>query len=62
MNIISEYYNDDDRAIVHKEGDDYCISYVDYNNMEFAFERYEGKALNYVEDAAENWVLGIKIL
>ncbi|MBT5356130.1 MAG: hypothetical protein HOK95_05980 [Candidatus Marinimicrobia bacterium] len=60
MNVISEYYKDDDKAIVHKDGKDFCISFVDYNGMEYGFERFVGKSIYYVEDAGENWALGVK--
>jgi hypothetical protein len=38
------------------------IKYFDDNNVKFFEEDYPDKAVSYVEDAAENWALGIKTL
>ena len=40
----------------------FYIKYFDNNNKRFFTEDFEGKSLRYVEDAAENWALGIKHL
>ena len=38
------------------------IQYFDYNGRLFFTEEFPDKSLRYVEDAAENWALGIKKL
>ena len=64
MYVISKYYSDDNSgfAIVTTDVDGYNIEYYDNNNHKFFEESYAGKSLHYVEDAAENWALGIKKL
>jgi len=62
--IISEYYNDKDmrlKASVYLKNDCYCIDYKKDDSV-FKTETYPGKSVHYVEDAAENWALGIKVL
>ena len=66
MQHISMFYNEDanpkHRAEVVNEDGIYSIRYYDPRGVLFKTESFEGKALNYVEDAAENWTLGIKVL
>jgi len=38
------------------------IKYFDDNDVKFFEEDYPNKTIGYVEDAAENWALGIKKL
>ncbi len=38
------------------------IEYFDSNDKRFFIEEFPNKTLRYVEDAAENWSLGIKKL
>ena len=38
------------------------IKYFDDNNVKFFEEEFPGKSVPYVEDAAENWALGVKKL
>jgi len=38
------------------------IEYFDDNGKQFFSEDFPGKSMRYVEDAAENWALGIKKL
>lgn len=65
---MSEYYKDDGgiakiyRVITEMDGDHsyYSITYKDKDGVRLATEDFKYKALNYVEDAAENWTLGIK--
>lgn len=64
---ISTYYAD-------PPGRGYCevcmnfkeeMAYIDYfddNGKQFFSEDFPGKSMRYVEDAAENWALGIKKL
>jgi hypothetical protein len=67
--LISTYYKDE------SDTDDYCEVKIDAKNEMFYIkyfnglndvlkfeEEFPGKALSYVESAAENWALGIKKL
>jgi hypothetical protein len=38
------------------------IKYYDDNDVRFFEEEFPNKSINYVEDAAQNWALGIKKL
>jgi len=51
-------------AEVHKniEEGGCFIRYFDSNGVRFFTEEFPGKSIHYVEDAAENWALGIKKL
>jgi hypothetical protein len=63
--VISEYYNNKEprsKAVVVKNRNSYSIEYYDMNGLIFHTEKFEGHSLHYVEDAAENWALGIKVL
>jgi hypothetical protein len=67
MALISTYYagnGDEGKAEVHKNMEEgTCfIRYYDSNGIRFFTEEFPGKSLYYVEDAAENWALGIKKL
>lgn len=60
--VISEYYSDDNskRAVVCMLGGRYVIDF--YENSKYThstLHSYQDKSLNFVEDAAENFVLGI---
>jgi len=60
--IISEFFSDDasKKAIVFLMGGRYGIDFYEnstYNHT--ILHGYEDKSLNYVEDAAENYVLGV---
>ena len=64
--LLSTYYSDigQDYAEIHvnlKE-EFFYIEYHSDDKKIFHTEDFVGKALRYVEDAAENWALGIKIL
>ena len=64
---ISTYWKDPDlkeKAIVKfdTEGAEFYIDYYDQVGNVFYTEHFEGKSAHYVEDAAENWALGIKKL
>jgi hypothetical protein len=63
---LSTHFSDDNRgkAEVHVDfkHEMFYIKYFDNNNKRFYTEEFEGKTLRYVEDAAENWALGIKAL
>lgn len=64
---ISTYYSEDDRkghAVVYfnfKE-EMASIRYYDNEGHMFFIEEFPNKSLQYVEDTAENWALGIKKL
>lgn len=63
--LISTYYKEDTsgpRAEVVQEDYGYVIRYYDAAGHLFQTESFEGKSLHHVEDAAENWTLGIKVL
>jgi hypothetical protein len=49
------------RAEVFKDDIGYGVQYFKGENV-FKEERFPGKSIHYVEDAAENWSLGIKKL
>ncbi len=66
--LISEYYKDDDDGGVAKiyqitEDNDtsyYSIAFFNKHKVMIATEDFRNKSLRYVEDAAENWTIGIK--
>jgi len=63
--IISEYFAEGSRgkAVVGADNKGMLvINYYDDQGHHFFFEEYPEKSLRYVEDAAENWALGIKKL
>ena len=51
----------DEYAIIMSDVDGYNIDYYE-NHTKFFSESFVGKSIYYVEDAAENWTLGIKKL
>lgn len=63
--VLSEYYSEQSMAIKAQvcRNDDgaFFIKYVK-NEEVFKTEMFPGKSEQYVEDAAENWALGIKVL
>ena len=61
--MISEYFRDDGAtAQVYKVRgkESFFIIYTDQDGQIMNVENFYGKALGYVEDAAENFALGIK--
>lgn len=60
--IISEYFNHKGKASVqqNEKTKEYFIVYFDKRGNIFNTEKFPGKSIYYVEDAAENWALGIK--
>lgn len=63
---ISTYYADDNRGycelhVDYKE-EMFYLKYFDDHGKQFFTEEYPNKSMRYVEDAAENWALGIKKL
>ena len=68
--LISEYYHPDGgvakiyRVMTAMDGDHsfFSITFKDSNGVRIATEDFPYKSLHYVQDAAENWTLGIKQL
>ena len=63
---LSTYWSDKGKgfAEIHVDmmNESFYIKYYDSNSKLFFTEDFENKSLRYVEDAAENWALGIKKL
>ena len=61
---LSTFYSDRDRGYcevhVDLKNEMFYIKYFDDNNRQFFVEDFPNKSLQYVNDAAENWALGIK--
>lgn len=64
--VISEWetYDNRGKAVVKYSDPDelFFIDYYDDHNHLFFTEDFPNKSVKYVEDAAENWVAGIKTL
>ena len=63
---IATYHADNGRGycelhVDYKE-EMFYLKYFDDNGKQFFTEEYPNKSMRYVEDAAENWALGIKKL
>jgi hypothetical protein len=63
---LSTYYSDFGKGyceihVDYKE-EMFYIKYFDNNKKNFFVEEFLNKSMRYVEDAAENWALGIKKL
>lgn len=65
-NKLSTYYSDFGKGYCEVHFDfkeEYAyIKYFDNNEKHFFTEDFKNKSMRYVEDAAENWALGIKKL
>ena len=64
---ISIYYKNEDlkeKAVVRfdTETTEFYVDYYDKDQNIFYTEFFEGKSVHFIEDAAENWALGIKKL
>ncbi len=67
--LLSEYYKDDGsvakiyQVINGMDGEHsfFSITYKDTTGTRITNEDFKFKSLRYVEDAAENWTLGIKL-
>ena len=59
-NKLSEYYSDDgsNKAVVVEHDGRYSIDFYENNRYNHTI-MYNDKSLHYVEDAAENYALGI---
>lgn len=67
MTVISTYFKEEGmfkaRAeVIRVEQGVYKIDYYDINGDFIKDEYFPNKSIYYVEDAAENWTLGIKVL
>jgi hypothetical protein len=70
--LMSEYYKDDGsvakiyQVVSSLDGDSdksfFSITYKDKHGVRIGVEDFPHKSIHYVEDAAENWTLGIKQL
>jgi len=62
--LISEYYKADGKQanVYMTKGNEPFIVYFDEGGQIFDSEKFPGKSMNYVQDAAENYSLGIKEL
>ena len=61
--MLSEYFRDDGATaqVFKVRGDNkFFIIYTDKDGDVMNVENFPGKSLRYVEDAAENFALGIK--
>ena len=64
MRVISEHYSGghpNRKALVEDHNGSYVVVYIEEDEV-IATESYAEKSLQYHEDAAENFVLGIKKL
>lgn len=66
---ISTFFSDTQNGyradiVTHIKEDSYlyCIEYFNDKNELFYVEEFPNNSLQYVEDAAENWCMGIKKL
>lgn len=65
--LISTYFKENANAaraevMKNEAGNYYYIDYYDAGGNKVFTEAYPGKSLQIVEDAAENWTLGVKVL
>jgi len=65
--LISTYFKENAQAaraevMRNEQGEYYYIDYYDVSGSKFYTETFPGKALRFVEDAAENWASNIKVL
>ena len=65
--LISTYFKENSssaRAEVFRDEvqKHYYIDFYDLTGNKFKTEKFPGKSLHYVEDAAENWTLNIGVL
>jgi hypothetical protein len=49
------------RAEIYSDVDGYSVKYFVNDNLQ-STEQFAGKSIHFVEDAAQNWIDGIKIL
>lgn len=61
VRLISEFEEGNKRAIIFLDNKEDCF-YVEFyeNGSIIGTEQYPNKSINWAEDCAENWVMGIK--
>ncbi len=66
MREIQTFYKEEEdgraRAVISEADNGWLIKYYDTRGSLISSETHVGKSLQYAEDAAENWALGIKVL
>lgn len=65
--LISTHFKENAQSaraevLKNEAGDYYFIDYYDAGGNKFYTEAFPGKSIHYVEDAAENWALNVKVL
>lgn len=62
--VITTFFSESTkgRAEVNLKSDGYNIDYYSSSGDLIKSESFPGKSVHYVEDAAENWALGVKPL
>jgi len=50
------------QALIYEDNNGWRIEYYDPRGTLMSTEMHQGKSLQWAEDAAENWALGIKVL
>jgi len=64
--LLTTFYKGDGssmRAEIHENKNNvYKVSFYGPNGEKLADKLFENKSIHYVQDAAENWLNGIKIL
>jgi hypothetical protein len=65
--LISTYFKENANAaraevLKNEAGSYYYIDYYDAGGNKVFTEAFPDKSIQYVEDAAENWAVGIKVL
>jgi len=66
MTEIQTFFKEEEdgraRAVISEADNGWLIEYFDTRGSLISSETHVGKSLQYAEDAAENWALGIKVL
>jgi hypothetical protein len=66
MKLIATHFKEEASgratAEIYEASNGFSIRYIDPAGQVLATETHPGKSLQWVEDAAENWALGIKLL
>ena len=66
MTLVSTHFKEEAaghaKAEIYQCNNGYSIRYIDPAGNLLKTEQHVGKSLHWVEDAAENWALGIKLL
>ena len=66
MAIVQTFFKEEEtgraQAEIHDTPQGFMVKYYDTRGSLIREELHAGKSLQYAEDAAENWALGIKVL